>query len=567
MRTFTIIYILFLTLPAIAQLKEIYKLNGHTNNINTIAISADSKFLATGSLDKTVQVWDLTNMQKIRLFNDFRNNVSSVVFSPDSKYLVVGSWDNLIRIYDTENWKLTKILNQHKDYIFSLTFSKSGKYLASSSADGEVFVWKTRNWTVEKSLGDNNVKIKSLAFNPSETLLAGGGTDYCIHIWNATNWKEVQLLKQHTGTVSCLEFDPSGEFLASGSYDKREIVWSTTNWKPTKTLSTHIDDIYSLTFEPDSKHLFSTGFDRKIVVWNLEKNLVDTTVYAKKTVNALVLDFHNQHLFTAGNDFKVTIYDASEFFPHPKSKSISVHKNNPYNEKRLALIIGNSEYATIPLKNSLNDADSLTSALEQLNFEVTTYKNIILDKLTETIDEFYAKIKALKTENNKVVMLVYFTGHGVQLNNKNYLVPINANISSPNDYEIQTYSLDKLIKTFDGLNNNVIKIFIIDANHQNPFERQSSQTSNKIADGLAQQAIATRNTLLAFAAAPNTLALESDAKNSPYMQQLLTNLQIPGVSIEQLFKNLRNAVNYITNEHQLPFESSTLISNFYFKEK
>ncbi|MBN1550165.1 caspase family protein [bacterium] len=221
-----------------------------------------------------------------------------------------------------------------------------------------------------------------------------------------------------------------------------------------------------------------------------------------------------------------------------------------YGSKR-ALVIGNGEYAGVPLRNPLNDANDITSTLEKLGFAVTKKTNATQQEMEEAIRAFGNQLQASDTA------LFYFSGHGSQVDGINYLLPIGADIRSENEVKYKAVDagmvLDKIEQSGSHLN-----IIILDACRNNPYRGVRSASR-----GLAVMS-ASSGTLIAYATAPGTVAFDGEGKNSPYTKNLLNAMQMPGLKIEDVFKTVRRAVMAETQNKQVPWEASSLIGDFYF---
>ncbi|NIU40464.1 MAG: hypothetical protein GWN69_02860 [Gammaproteobacteria bacterium] len=222
---------------------------------------------------------------------------------------------------------------------------------------------------------------------------------------------------------------------------------------------------------------------------------------------------------------------------------------------RVALVIGNADYPTAPLRNPVNDARAMTEALRDLGFEVFSLENADKQRMEQAIVRFAGRLK------KDTSGLFYYAGHGVQVNGRNYLVPVDAEIESEREIRIETVGVHLVL---DELNysDNRINIVILDACRNNPFERRLRGASR----GLA--AIdAARGTLIAYATAPGSVALDGDGANGLYTEELLRALRHPGLEVEEVFKRVRVGVALRTNQQQIPWESSSLIGSFVFNPR
>jgi hypothetical protein len=219
--------------------------------------------------------------------------------------------------------------------------------------------------------------------------------------------------------------------------------------------------------------------------------------------------------------------------------------------QKIALVIGNSNYKDAPLHNPVNDADEMASALQKLGFSVIKITNATQQEMEDGIRHFG---KRLTTGD---IALFFYSGHGVQVNGLNYLIPIDARIYSEDEIKYQAVEagmvLDKAENAGSGVN-----IIILDACRSNPFKGFRSAS-----DGLAPM-LAPKGSYIAYATAPGTIAYDGTETNSPYTKYLLRNINIPGLKLEEVFKNVRSEVVAETMNKQVPWDSSSLIGDFYF---
>lgn len=156
------------------------------------------------------------------------------------------------------------------------------------------------------------------------------------------------------------------------------------------------------------------------------------------------------------------------------------------------------------------------------------------------------------------VGLFYYAGHGIQVNGKNYLIPIDAKIESESDVKYESVDAGRILGKMEDAENDV-NIVILDACRNNPFSR--GFRSNE--QGLAQ-IDAPKGSLIAYATAPGSIAADGNKSNGTYTAQLIHYMKIPGLTIEQILKKVRIAVANETSNNQIPWESSSLMGDFYF---
>ena len=225
-------------------------------------------------------------------------------------------------------------------------------------------------------------------------------------------------------------------------------------------------------------------------------------------------------------------------------------------EARLALVIGNSDYADIPLANPVNDARLMSATLREVGFEVLEHYDVNQNAMKYAIIEFGERLDALGED---AVGLFYYAGHGLQVDGQNYLVPIGAKIAKESHVAIEAVSAGWVLGEMEFARNRM-NFVILDACRNNPLTRSfRSQTR-----GLARMD-APRGSLVAYSTAPGDVALDGDGVNSPYTEALARAMLAPGISAERMFKQVRDWVMGETDDQQVPWEESSLTGeDFYF---
>jgi hypothetical protein len=229
-------------------------------------------------------------------------------------------------------------------------------------------------------------------------------------------------------------------------------------------------------------------------------------------------------------------------------------------EKRVALVIGNGAYPNVgELPNPPNDAKLMAKTLRTLGFDVVERVNVGQKDMKRAIKLFGEKLEAAGKD---AVGLFYFAGHGVQVGGINYLIPVNVDIQDESDVDIEAVSANTVQQQMAYAGNR-LNMIIMDACRNNPFKRSFRSASR----GLARMD-ATKGTLIAYATSPGDVAADGSGENSPYTEALSKALLTPGLTVERVFKEVRNSVVAATNNRQVPWEASSLTGgDYYFKEK
>ena len=222
--------------------------------------------------------------------------------------------------------------------------------------------------------------------------------------------------------------------------------------------------------------------------------------------------------------------------------------------QRVALVIGNGSYAHAPaLANPLNDAADMGGALERLGFEVTRIENADVETLRRGLHEFK------RAASVSDVAVLFYAGHGIEVDGRNFLVPVDARLQSDDDVEFETVPLELVSRAVEGARE--LRLIILDACRDNPFAAamQRAGATRSIGRGLARVE-PSGDTLVAYAAKEGAVAEDGEGRNSPYTAALLAHLEEPGLEVSWMFREVRDAVLASTGGRQEPFVYGSLSS-------
>ncbi len=220
---------------------------------------------------------------------------------------------------------------------------------------------------------------------------------------------------------------------------------------------------------------------------------------------------------------------------------------------RIALVIGNAKYKDAPLKNPINDAQSIANELQKVGFKVTTQLDAGRTTLVNAIEKFSAELA-----KSRGVGIFYYAGHGAQLGWRNYLIPVDAEIDKLEDMKTKTVDLSSLL---GGISKaaNPMNVIILDACRDNPFGTRVP-TEQK---GLSQFD-APPGCLIAYATAPGNTASDGNGSNGLFTENLLREIRVPNAKIEDVLKRVRLGVRRASQGAQIPWETTSLEEDFYF---
>lgn len=222
-------------------------------------------------------------------------------------------------------------------------------------------------------------------------------------------------------------------------------------------------------------------------------------------------------------------------------------------ESRIALVIGNSDYKSSPLSNSVNDARDMAQRLKELGFDVIERENLSTRQIGPMLREFRAKLAP------DSVALFFYAGHGLQVKGVNYFPAVDAQISGEDDVSLQSLDLSKILELFEQSKTRLNLVFL-DACRNNPFARSFRSASN----GLAKVE-APSGTLISFATRPGSVASDGEGRNGLYTEKLLLAMNESGQPIEATLKRVVGSVKAASKGAQEPWMEGSIEGDFYFK--
>lgn len=224
----------------------------------------------------------------------------------------------------------------------------------------------------------------------------------------------------------------------------------------------------------------------------------------------------------------------------------------PASEKKVALVIGNAAYRENPLRNPVNDARAMSAKLKKLGFEVITHENVTALKYGAVLREFRSKLSP------GAVALFFYAGHGLQVNGKNYLPAVDAQIQGEEDVPMQSLDLNQVLLTLEDSKTRMNLVFL-DACRNNPYAR----SFRSAAGGLARVE-APSGTLISYATRPGSVADDGGGTNGLYTTELLKHMETPGQPVEQVLKRVVGGVSDASRGAQEPWMEGSIRGDFYF---
>jgi WD40 repeat protein len=261
----------------------VHTLVGHSNAVTSVAFSPDGATLASGSEDKTIEMWKLDAGKRWYTLTGHSDWVTCVAFSPDGATLASGGRDKMIHIWDLNKGKWWYALAGHSDRVAAVAFSRDGQVLASGSRDKTVQLWNLNKGRRMSALTGHAGGVEAVAFSPGGEFLASGSRDKTVQLWDWQNNRSICTLAEHGDWVRAIVFaaPPSpplvrggvaeGLILASGSRDGTAKLWRVdAQGRGTllRSMRDNSGDVLCVAFSPDGRVLATGSRDGTIYLWD-----------------------------------------------------------------------------------------------------------------------------------------------------------------------------------------------------------------------------------------------------------------------------------------------------------
>ncbi|BAZ15918.1 serine/threonine protein kinase with WD-40 repeats [Calothrix sp. NIES-4071] len=319
-----------IVLPKVSKisLNSSYSLRVHIWDVTSIAFTSDGKTLVSGSLDETIQVWNLPKRALVRSLPGNKEGVNAVAITLDGLTLASAGGsansnaDKTIRITNLKTGKVIHTLTGHTLGITSLTISPDSKTLVSGSYDKTIKLWNLNTGQLINTLTGHGAWVRAVAISPDgKTLVSAGGavntnTDTTIRVWDLPTGKLIRSITGNTNPVSFIGFTPDGQTIVSG--DETAVKsWNVSKGELINTInSPSVEGIKAIAISPDGSTVATTSLDASVQLWNLASG---------KLVRTLVPAANNQNLDR--------IYPSSVCFS-PDGKTIAIgHGGGAYNSQ------------------------------------------------------------------------------------------------------------------------------------------------------------------------------------------------------------------------------------------
>jgi WD40 repeat protein len=315
-------------------------LEGHTSYILSIAFSNDSKWLVSSGEDGKVHLWNLISPKNNRTIVDHVGSVLCVTFSADNKWLASGGSDTIIRLWNIKDKDNKQYLNGHSGSILTLSFSSDIKWLASSSVDSTIRLWDLKNFQNNKILNGHCKSVLSINFSTDSYWLASGSMDNTLRLWCISSCKNSKIINSDNNVYNVL-FSSNNCWLVYCSGDKLYLYFLEDSTK-NQILEGHNNYISSIAVSQDNLWLASASKDSTIKLWDLTNPINNYTLKGHNlSVNSIFFSQNGRWLVSGGADNTVRLWELNLY--KVTGEALATYKSNNSQNNLISNLDKNSE--------------------------------------------------------------------------------------------------------------------------------------------------------------------------------------------------------------------------------
>ncbi len=244
---------------------ELVVQTGHSSRVNCAVFAPDNRWLATGSADNTIRLWDAGSGRELRALIGHKNWIKSLAVSHHGQVLASGSNDHTIKLWDISSGREMLTLRGHSNSVDVLAFSPDDRWLVSGSSDTTLRVWDATSGVEVRTL--KAAAVTALSFSPDGKTLASAGADGVINLWDTAAWNLSRALKKQTQKITTLSFSLNAQQLVSGSADGTILFWDAAKGRELHSMRHGSSGVLALAFTAQ-RELISTNADGTIVFWD-----------------------------------------------------------------------------------------------------------------------------------------------------------------------------------------------------------------------------------------------------------------------------------------------------------
>jgi tricorn protease-like protein len=291
---------------------------GHRDSIQSVAYSPDGKFIASGSNDDSIRIWDAATGKVLHTLTGFVGAIWTVTYSPDGKFIASAGVDGAVRIWEAETGLPSAVLSGHTGAVWDVAYSPNGKFIASAGSDKTVRLWDAASGAIVRIFTEHTNGVHGVAYSPDGKFIASGSYDKTVVIRNTETGSVLHTLTGHTYHVYDVAYSPDGKFIASASADRTARIWDTTTGVQVHTLTGHTNYVFSVAYRPDGQFIVTGSSDYRARVWEAATGKsIYTMTQHKDFVTSVVFSPDGKLIASGSFDDTIRVWVMPPFLPTP----------------------------------------------------------------------------------------------------------------------------------------------------------------------------------------------------------------------------------------------------------
>jgi WD40 repeat protein len=297
---------------------KLLTLSGHSGPVTAVAFAPNGRTLVSGSVDRTLKIWDATSGQVLKTLSGDTEPISSVAYLPNGKRIVSGSFDRSVVIWDADTGEAIRTLRSEQTYswevppaVWSVAVSPDGTRIVSGSADSNIKVWSAATGELLRVLRGHSDAVTSVAYFPDGKMLVTGSKDGTVRIWDADTWQNLQMFTNQGGQVLSVAVAPDGKRIAASGNGNSFAIWNVTTGQLARTLVSESSNLNAVRFSADGKYIYAAGSNNNVMTWDAQGGqFLHALTGHSASVRSLAVAPEGHRLASGSDDKTVDLWSA-----------------------------------------------------------------------------------------------------------------------------------------------------------------------------------------------------------------------------------------------------------------
>ena len=243
------------------------QLEGHTDSVKSVSLTADGKYALSGSRDKTLKLWEVATGRCLRTFEGHEGSVDSISLSADGKYALSGSDDNTLKLWEVATGQCLRNFEGHAKLMYSVSLSADGKYALSGSLDDTLKLWEVATGRCLRTFEGHTERVFSVTLSADGKYALSGSWDKTLKLWDVATGRCLRTFEGHTHDVMSVSLSADCKYALSGNGGLK--LWDVATGQCLRTFEGHAFSVSSASLSADGKYALSGGWDNKLKLWEV----------------------------------------------------------------------------------------------------------------------------------------------------------------------------------------------------------------------------------------------------------------------------------------------------------